>query len=77
MAYRYELRPLGIDVSIVQPGAFPSNLAASQLIGADETRLGDYAEVLGLTQVFMQNVGAAFTSPEPPDPVKSRTPSPH
>jgi short-subunit dehydrogenase len=45
-AYRYELRPLGIDVSIVQPGAFPSNLSASQVMGADTSRLGDYAEVL-------------------------------
>lgn len=67
-AYRYELRTLGIDVSVIQPGAFPSNLAASQAFGADESRLGDYAEVLGLTQGFMQGVAAAFSSPQPPDP---------
>ncbi|MEG8279876.1 SDR family oxidoreductase [Streptomyces sp. AHA2] len=67
-AYRYELRTLGIDVAVVQPGAFPSNLATSQVVGADTSRLGDYAEVLGLTQGFMQGVAAAFSSPQPPDP---------
>jgi NAD(P)-dependent dehydrogenase (short-subunit alcohol dehydrogenase family) len=34
-AYRYELRSLGIDVTIVQPGAFPSNVSTSQRLGAD------------------------------------------
>ncbi|MGK5440546.1 SDR family oxidoreductase [Micromonospora sp. URMC 105] len=67
-AYRYELRPLGIDVSIIQPGAFPTNLATSQVLGADESRVGDYADVLALTGAFMQNVGAIFASPQPPDP---------
>ncbi|MEV5387257.1 SDR family oxidoreductase [Streptomyces sp. NPDC052721] len=67
-AYRYELRPLGIDVSIVQPGAFPSNLAASQVAGADENRLADYAEVLQLAGAFMQQIGAIFAGPQPPDP---------
>ncbi|OPG03848.1 SDR family oxidoreductase [Microbispora sp. GKU 823] len=66
--YRYELRPLGVDVSIVQRGAFPSNLAASQVMGADESRLPDYAEVLELAGTFMQRVGAIFASPGPPDP---------
>jgi len=67
-AYRYELRHLGIDVTIVEPGAFPSNLAASQRFGADETRVADYAPVLELADHFMQGVGEAFASPEPPDP---------
>ncbi|MCW3820809.1 SDR family oxidoreductase [Micromonospora sp. DR5-3] len=67
-AYRYELRSLGIDVTIVQPGAYPTNLAAAQRLGADDSRLADYAEVMQLTQTFMQNVGAAFASPQPPDP---------
>jgi short-subunit dehydrogenase len=45
-ANRYELRSLGIDVTIVQPRAFPSNLSISQRLGADEARAADYAEVI-------------------------------
>jgi NAD(P)-dependent dehydrogenase (short-subunit alcohol dehydrogenase family) len=67
-AYRYELRPLGIDVSIIQPGVFPTNLPASQVLGADASRLGDYTDVSALTGTFTQNVGAIFGSPQPPDP---------
>ncbi|WP_432510063.1 SDR family oxidoreductase [Kineococcus sp. SYSU DK001] len=67
-AYRYELRPLGIDVSIVQPGAFPTNLAASQVQGADTAVLPDYGAALDMAQAVVRGIGSAFTAPQPPDP---------
>jgi NAD(P)-dependent dehydrogenase (short-subunit alcohol dehydrogenase family) len=67
-AYRYELRLLGIDVSIVQPGMFPTNLGASARFGEATDRATDYAEVGPLAQRFMQGLGAAMASPQPPDP---------
>ncbi|WP_432520054.1 SDR family oxidoreductase [Kineococcus sp. SYSU DK006] len=67
-AYRYELRPLGIDVSIVQPGAFPTNLAASQVQGADTGVVPDYAAALEMAQAVVRGIGSAFAAPVPPDP---------
>jgi NAD(P)-dependent dehydrogenase (short-subunit alcohol dehydrogenase family) len=67
-AYRYELRPLGIDVSIVEPGGFATNITASQVTGADESRLPDYAEVLELIDPFLRKIGEVLADPEPPDP---------
>ncbi|HEY1726934.1 MAG TPA: SDR family oxidoreductase [Candidatus Baltobacteraceae bacterium] len=49
-ATSYELRPFGIDVAIVQPGAFSTNISESR-VGPDDTpRLAGYADVLPLAQ---------------------------
>lgn len=56
----YEVRPLGIDVAILQPGAFPTELGAKASIGSDVALAADYgalAEVpnqigTGLAQLF-------------------------
>jgi len=44
----YELRPFGIDVAIVQPGAFDTNIISSMREADDEARVatyGDFAQV--------------------------------
>jgi len=68
LGYRYELRPLGIDVAIVQPGTFPTNLGDSHRVGQDTDRQADYTEAMQLAGSFMQNIGSVFSAPEPPDP---------
>ena len=35
-SYRYELKPVGVEVSILQPGAFPTELAQHMMAGAEQ-----------------------------------------
>jgi NAD(P)-dependent dehydrogenase (short-subunit alcohol dehydrogenase family) len=44
----YELAPLGIDVAIVQPGAYGTNISNSRVDPDDAERIGGYAEVTPL-----------------------------
>jgi len=44
-SYRYELRPLGIDVCVVQPGGFRTAFEAVQRGPADEERTASYGEL--------------------------------
>ena len=56
----YELRPLGVDVAIVQPGAFPTEIFSKTTYGSDAhlaTEYGDLAQVPeqvghGMMQMF-------------------------
>jgi len=45
----YELAPFGIDVAIVQPGAFGTNIANSRTDADDTARLSGYADVTPLS----------------------------
>jgi NAD(P)-dependent dehydrogenase (short-subunit alcohol dehydrogenase family) len=47
-ASSYELRPLGVDIAIVQPGAYQTNISNSRGDADDTGRLADYAKVLPL-----------------------------
>ncbi len=44
--YSYELAPLNVDVAIVQPGAFETNIGNSRVGPDDESVLAGYSEVL-------------------------------
>ena len=41
-SYRYELKPTGVEVSIVQPGVFKTGIIASTVVGADPERAQGY-----------------------------------
>lgn len=56
-ASAYELAALGVDVAIVQPGAFGTNIANSRVEPDDPARLAGYAEVTPLAA----NVFAALS----------------
>src|SRR6202048_5104430 len=43
--YRYELAQLGVDVVLVQPSAYPTNMYASAQQPADKTRSESYGEI--------------------------------
>ena len=64
-----EVRPLGIKVMIVEPGAFRTHFYDSSLKGS-ENRLGDYAETAHKRSVA-QNVNARK---QPGDPLKAGYP---
>jgi NAD(P)-dependent dehydrogenase (short-subunit alcohol dehydrogenase family) len=64
-SYRYELAPFGIDAAIIEPGTFPTPIAAKRQIAADTQRTALYQAALDAftTPFFAENRSAT-----PPDP---------
>ncbi len=69
-SYRYELSQLGIDVVLVQPSAYPTNMYASMQQPADAARAAAYGEIGAIPgkmfATFMQ-MFAAENAPKPHD----------
>ncbi|RYF98209.1 MAG: SDR family NAD(P)-dependent oxidoreductase [Chitinophagaceae bacterium] len=53
----YELRPLGIDVAILQPGAFPTEMSQKVNLGSDESVNAGYSAVGEVPAKMMVAVG--------------------
>ncbi len=54
----YELRPLGVDVAIVEPGAYATNIV-NRVVGPDDAaRVASYGEVANGLGTMMQSLGA-------------------
>ena len=66
--YRYELRPLGIDSVIVEPGGFPTEIFGKIMESDDETRLDAYSALDPIRDRMFQHTGALVDSPGGPDP---------
>ncbi len=64
-SYRYELAPFGIDVAIIEPGTFPTSIAANRQVAADSERAALYQEAL---TAFAAPFYAENRSANPPDP---------
>ena len=68
--YQYELRPLGIDSVIVEPGGFPTEIF-DKIIGADdESRLGAYAGLDPVRDEMFEHTGALVQDADGPDPIE-------
>lgn len=65
---KYELNPLGVDVSIVEPGPFPTNLLHSGPKEDDTKTLDSYGEMRGIPSAMLQNFGDFFKSSAAPNP---------
>lgn len=57
LTYAYELRPLGIDVVILQPGAFPTEIVAKSLQPTDGAVFAEYGETALMLPGFMKTFG--------------------
>lgn len=66
--YRYELSQLGVDVVLVQPGPFPTELYAPRQEPADAARAEEYGEIAALPGGFVQYLQGLFSGTDAPDP---------
>lgn len=66
--YRYELSQLGIDVVLVQPSAYPTNMFASIRQPAEPTRASAYGAVAEIPGKMIENFQAMFATADAPNP---------
>src|SRR5260221_12302891 len=64
-SYRDELAPFGIDAAIIEPGTYPTPIAANYQRAADTERAALYQAAMG---AFMTLFYAENRSAKPPDP---------
>jgi NAD(P)-dependent dehydrogenase (short-subunit alcohol dehydrogenase family) len=67
-AQRDELRGLGIDVAVVEPGAFPTEVGNKALYANDPDRANGYGDVASIPQKMGEGLGQLFASPNSPNP---------
>jgi len=68
-SYRYELAPLGVDVSIVQPGTHPTAIGGKMAAWSndDPERVADYGAAAPIPGLVQGSIIEALSSPTPPD----------
>lgn len=65
---RYELKPINVDVSIVEPGPFPTSLLHSGPKEDDNAALATYGDMSKVPSAMLQNFEAFFKSNDAPNP---------
>ncbi|MFC4209869.1 SDR family NAD(P)-dependent oxidoreductase [Pedobacter petrophilus] len=65
----YELRPLGVDIAIVQPGAFPTEMSQKTQFGSDAAIAEEYKLIADFPNKMGAAIGQIFedTKPNPQD----------
>jgi NAD(P)-dependent dehydrogenase (short-subunit alcohol dehydrogenase family) len=69
-AYSYELRPLGIESTIVQPGAFPTEFSSRINMGKEQERTQSYgpmADAMGQMRTALQHMLKGPGAQDPQD----------
>jgi NAD(P)-dependent dehydrogenase (short-subunit alcohol dehydrogenase family) len=66
--YRYDLKSTGVDASIVQPGAYPTEFGSVDPLGADQDRAKGYGPLAGALDAFVERAKASRTAPNPANP---------
>ncbi|AJA11183.1 dehydrogenase [Sphingopyxis fribergensis] len=67
-SYRYELKGIGIDSVIVEPGPFPSNLISSSPEPSDQAVLASYGEVAAIPGQIKAHSNDGHDAANPPRP---------
>ncbi len=67
-ALKYELKPLGVDVSVIEPGPFPTGLLFSGPKEEDTMALESYGEMVEIPSAMLQNFEGFFKSEDAPNP---------
>jgi NAD(P)-dependent dehydrogenase (short-subunit alcohol dehydrogenase family) len=65
----YELRPLGVDVAIIQPGTFPTEMSQKIQSGSDTSIADDYSAISDYPNKMFAAIGQIFETvkPDPQD----------
>lgn len=65
----YELRLLGVDVAIIQPGAFPTEMSQKIQPGSDASVVDEYRTIADIPNKMFAAIGQMFetTKPNPQD----------
>ncbi|TRW23852.1 SDR family oxidoreductase [Flavobacterium zepuense] len=65
----YEVRPLGVDVTIVQPGAFPTEMSQKIQTGSDTSVIDGYKAIEDVPNKMFAAIGQIFETvkPDPQD----------
>lgn len=68
-SYRYELSQLGVDVVLIQPSAYPTNMYAAAQQPADSGRASEYGDVAQIPAKILQTFSDLFQGKAAPNPV--------
>ena len=65
----YEVKRLGIDVALVEPGAFPTEMAQKRQAGSDASVVDDYKTIADVPNKLFAAIGQIFETvkPDPQD----------
>ncbi|MFC6100388.1 SDR family oxidoreductase [Olivibacter domesticus] len=61
----YEVKPLGIDVAIIQPGAFPTEMSQKIQSGSDASVIDDYKVIADIPNKMFTAIGQMFETANP------------
>ena len=67
-SYRYELSQLGVDVVLVQPSAYPTNMYAAAQKPSDNQASAAYGEIGTIPGKMFATFMEMFASPQAPNP---------
>lgn len=67
---RYELSQLGIEVTLVEPSAYPTAMYSNALQPADGQRAAEYGAVGEIPAAMFQHFMSVFQSPDAPNPAE-------
>ncbi|MGX9355877.1 SDR family oxidoreductase [Roseobacteraceae bacterium S113] len=65
---RYEVAPFGVDVALVEPGPFPSNLLAAGKPPAREDVLASYGDLRDVPTAMVSGFASMLASDQAPNP---------
>ena len=61
----YEVKPLGVDVVMIQPGAFPTEIFAKIMTGSDATVIAGYGDLARIPEQMGIGIGQMFEALKP------------
>ena len=67
-SYRYEVSQLGVDVALVQPSAYPTQMYGSAQQPADTARVSEYGAVGEMPGAMFEQFAAMFSGADAPNP---------
>jgi NAD(P)-dependent dehydrogenase (short-subunit alcohol dehydrogenase family) len=61
----YEVRPLGVDVVMIQPGAFPTDIFGKTVTGSDSSVIAGYGDLAKVPEQIGVGIGQMFETIKP------------